>query len=136
MKAVLDTNVIVSAVLSSHGAPAALLRAWVEGAFELIASPLLLEELERVLAYPKLRQFISTEDAADLVDLIGRQSMMVDDPTDKPPVRSPDPGDDYLIALAAYARAVLVTGDGDLLGLADQIPVRTAAEFLTGLDLR
>ena len=133
MKAVLDTNVIVSAALSPHGAPAALLRAWVGGAFDLIASPLLLEELERVLVYPKLRQLISTEEAAELVELVGRQSVMVDDPTANPPVRSPDPGDDYLIALAATARAMLVTGDGDLLGLADQIPVMTAAEFLRAL---
>ncbi len=100
-----------------------------------LPAPLLLEELERVLAYPKLRLFISSEEAAEFVDLLGRQSVTADDPTAEPLVRSPDPGDDYLIALAATARAVLVTGDHDLLGLADHIPVMTPGEFLTGLEL-
>lgn len=55
MRAVLDPNVLVSAVLSPRGAPADVLRAWHDGRFELVVSPHLLDGLERVLAYPKLR---------------------------------------------------------------------------------
>jgi len=43
--------------------------------------------------------------------------MLADDPGGEPPVRSPDPGDDYLLALAAAQCAALVSGDGDLLSL-------------------
>ena len=50
------------------------------------------------------------------------------------PVRSRDPGDDYLIALAYSRKAVLVSGDRDLLELADRMPVFTPVEFLRWLD--
>jgi predicted nucleic acid-binding protein len=49
-------------------------------------------------------------------------------------VRSKDPGDDYLIALAASERALLVSGDGHLLDLREQIPVYSPREFLKLLD--
>jgi predicted nucleic acid-binding protein len=55
LHAILDANVLIAALLSPRGSPARLLRAWMNGAFELIVSPGLLAELERALAYPKLR---------------------------------------------------------------------------------
>jgi hypothetical protein len=58
LRAVLDPNVLISALLAPAGTPAAILRAWSAGAFELVASPLLLAELERALAYPNLRASI------------------------------------------------------------------------------
>lgn len=53
MRAVLDPNVVVSAALSRSGTPAKLLRAWLEGAYELVASPSLLGEPEEALGSPK-----------------------------------------------------------------------------------
>jgi predicted nucleic acid-binding protein len=47
-----------------------------------------------------------------------------------PPVRSVDAADDYLLALAAAADVVLVSGDAHLLSLRDQAPIYGAAEFL------
>ena len=61
---------------------------------------------------------------------IGDAADVVEDPEGEPPVRSNDPGDDYLIALAAVQRAVLVSGDKHLLGLAGRIPVYSPKEFL------
>lgn len=61
MRAVLEINVIVSALLSPTGSPARILRAWTDGAFDLIVSPMLLDGLARVLAYPKLRPHITTD---------------------------------------------------------------------------
>jgi len=49
VRAVLDPNVIISALLSPFGTPARILRAWREGAFELVASALLIAALERAL---------------------------------------------------------------------------------------
>jgi predicted nucleic acid-binding protein len=49
-------------------------------------------------------------------------------------VRSADPKDDSLVALAAAERAVIVSGDTHLTDLADRIPVCRAAEFLAELD--
>lgn len=133
MRAVLDTNVLISAVLSRSGAPAQLLELWLGGAFELVTSPKLLEELERVLAYPKIRSRVSEEEAEALVSLIAVGSITVADPTEFPSVRSRDPDDDFLISLAAQSRSILVSGAPDLLDLADQIPVSAPAGFLGSL---
>lgn len=134
MKAVLDPNVIISALISPRGSPAKVLQAWIDGTYELIASELLLVELERALAYPKLRQRIDAQEAAELIELLRRQADLVQDPDAPPAVLSPDPGDNYLIALAAAARAVIVSGDRHLLGLAEQLPVYSPASFLALLD--
>ncbi|MFZ9668914.1 MAG: putative toxin-antitoxin system toxin component, PIN family [Solirubrobacterales bacterium] len=133
MRAVLDPNVIISAALSPGGSPARVLTAWLEGRFEIIASPGLIDELERTLAYPKLHKRIPEPDAAALVRLVERGSVMREDPVDPPPI-SKDPGDDYLIALAAGSEAVLVSGDRDLLALAPEIPTFSAKKFLEWLE--
>jgi putative PIN family toxin of toxin-antitoxin system len=133
VRAVLDPNVLVSAVLAPGGAPARALRAWLEGAYELVVSPLLLAELERALAYPKVRARVTREEAVELVDLLRRHGDFVDDPPESFRVRSPDPGDDYLIALAAASGALLVSGDRHLLGLADELPVCSPSAFVVRL---
>ena len=130
MRAVLDPNVLISALLSRDGTPAQLLRAWIDGAFELLLSPLLLAELERALAYPKLRKRISAEEAEAFIEWLERSATVVDDPATTPPVRSTDPGDDYLLALAAHEQAALVSGDHHLLSLATTLPVHSPAAFL------
>lgn len=130
VRAVLDVNVIISALLSGRGAPARALRAWLHGEFELVVSPALLTELKRTLAYPKVAERISASDTDELLELLSRSAVLVDDPPGPPPVRSADPDDDYVISLAADARAVIVSGDHHLTDLAGQIPVYTLAQFL------
>lgn len=129
MRAVLDPNVLISALLSPAGRAADLLRAWQRGEFDLIVSALLVEELERALAYPKLRRRISEEDAHAFARWIAGSATLVDDPDEDPPVASRDAGDDYLIALAASSRAILVSGDQHLLELSREIPVETPLRF-------
>ncbi len=131
MRAILDPNVLISAVLSPSGTPATVLRAWLEGRFELVVSPLLLQELERAFAYPKLAERVESQEAEAFIEWLGREALVVDDPADPPASRSEDPGDDYLVALAATERAVIVSGDKHLLALTDQMPVLAPQEFLT-----
>jgi predicted nucleic acid-binding protein len=116
-------------VASRTGAPAELVRRWLAGEFELVASAALLAELERALRYPKLVARIAAADAAACVSLMRDRAEIASDPAD-PPRRSPDPDDDYLPALAEAERAVLVSGDRHLLGLADRMPVRSARAFV------
>ena len=130
MRAVLDPNVVISGVLSSRGAPADVLRVLAAGEFELIASQALLDELERALAYPKLRRHIGEPDAAELVRWVAGSATVVVDPETDPPVHSRDPDDDYLIALASAHRAALVSGDKHLLALEGEIPVFSPRAFL------
>jgi len=134
VRAVLDANVIISGLIAPHGTPAKVMRAWLDGAFELVVSALLLAELERALAYPKLRERINPAEVRELVDLLRREAQMVGDPDDPPSLGSADPGDDYLIALAAAASAAIVSGDRHLLDLAQRLPVYSPAEFLALLE--
>jgi putative PIN family toxin of toxin-antitoxin system len=134
VRAVLDPNVIISAVLSPKGAPAETLRVWIQGGYELIVSPLLLAELGRALGYPKLRKRIGAGEASLVIDWLQSSATVVKDPVDAPSVRSPDPGDDYLIALAESEQAVLVSGDDHLLGLSESLPIYSVARFLRDLE--
>jgi uncharacterized protein len=134
VRAVLDPNVVISALLSPSGSPAKVLRGWLDGAYELIVSPLLLEELERALAYPKLRERVSPAESRELLTLLREGGDLRDDPVEGPPVRSADPDDDYLIALAAAAQAIIVSGDRHLLDLEDAIPVYSSAGSLAVIE--
>ncbi|MGH2408193.1 MAG: putative toxin-antitoxin system toxin component, PIN family [Candidatus Limnocylindrales bacterium] len=136
MHAVLDVNVIVSALLSSGGTPALLIRAWRGGSFDLLISLLLLSELRRALSYPKLQARIALASSEEFLDGLNRFATVLADPASPPRVRSADPHDDYLIALAEAGNAFLVSGDNHLLSLAPRLPIRTPAEFLALLDAR
>ena len=121
---------IISATLSPGGTPGRVFRLWFEGAYELVVSAKLLDELERAFGYPKLQDRVPAIEAQELLEILARSSTKFQDPDKAPDVRSPDPDDDYLIALAAETPSVLVSGDSDLLGLSGQIPVRPPSSFL------
>jgi uncharacterized protein len=133
LRAVLDTNVLISALLSRTGAPAELIARWRDGAFELIVSPLLLEELSRALAYPKVRDRVDASDAAGFVRLLREQGSMQDDP-EEVPKRAADRADDYVLALAESQKAVVVSGDQHLIDLAGSLPVFTPRELVGMLE--
>ena len=121
MRAVLDANVLISAILSPRGSPARLVLAWQAGAFDLVVSPLLLAEVRRALAFPKLERLVPPGDADAFVGWLSRPAKLAIDPGGLPPVRSDDPDDDYLIALAAAERALLVSGDVHLTSLPNRV---------------
>jgi len=130
-RVVVDVGVVVSGLLAADGPPGRLLDAWRDGAFDLIVSPLWLAELERVLARPKIRRFVGPDDAAELGAAFVLQAEFVDDPPPQAGL-TPDPGDDYLVALARAARADhLVSGDAHLTNLrSPDPPVLTPRSFL------
>jgi uncharacterized protein len=132
VRAVLDPNILIAAVLSPSGAPAQLVSRWLAGEFDLIVSEALLDELERALAYPKLRRRIPQDDAAAFVVLL-RAAAIVAPGSETSSHRSADPDDDYLLALAEHERAILVSGDQHLLDLAGTLPIQTARSFLDRL---
>jgi uncharacterized protein len=134
VRAVLDPNVLVSAVLSGRGTPARVVRAWLAGAYELVVSPHLLVEVDRVLAYPKIRKRVTADESAGFIALLAAEADGQPDPDAPPSVASADVNDDHLIALAEAATAVLVSGDHHLLDLAGRIPVYSPAEFLGLLE--
>lgn len=133
-RVVFDPNVLVSALISRCGAPAALYLAVTRGRFELVVSPQLLAELERVLARTKFRRYASLKQVRAFVDAVGRLAIPLEDPPAEPDL-TPDPGDDYLVALARTSAAeAIVSGDRHLLGLHDpDPPVLTPRGFLEQL---
>jgi putative PIN family toxin of toxin-antitoxin system len=134
VRALLDANVLVSALLSRTGAPARLVTLWLDAAFELIVCPALLAEVESALAHRKLRARIEPADAERFVQLLSELAEMVPDPDRPPSVRSADPGDDYLLAVAAREQVPLVSGDNHLLALRERAPVFSPREFLDRLE--
>ena len=133
MRVVLDANVLVSAALSRSGVPARLLTAALEAEIELVACPALLDETARALASPKLRRRVEPADAERLLDLVRELADVVPDPEGPAPIHSPDPADDYLLALAAREQVPLVSGDEHLLGLGGRAPVFSPRELLEQL---
>jgi putative PIN family toxin of toxin-antitoxin system len=105
-----------------------------DGAFELVVSDLLLAELERTLAYPKLRRRIPEADAVAAVSWLRRSAVAAADEPVPAELTCTDPGDNYLVALAAAQCCLLVSGDSHLLELAPRLPVVTARAFLGLLD--
>jgi uncharacterized protein len=133
VRAVADVNVLISAALSARGPSAEILRNNRDGVFEMVVSELLIAGLTRALAYPKIRKRFPAEKAAAFVSWVRDYGTLAKDPPDPAPIRSPDPDDDYLLALAISRRAFLVTGDQHLLGLREDLPIFTPAEVVTKL---
>lgn len=133
-RAVLDPGVLVSALITPAGTPAKLLAQAHGGELKLIVSPLLLAELEGVLRREKFRPYVDLDTVRDYLDLLRGDAVNAADPEGPPPLRSADPDDDYLIALAHSQNAVLVSGDSDLLDLAGEAPIHSPADFLAILS--
>ena len=79
LRAVVDVNVLVSAVLSPRGAPAAVVQAWQSGRFEIVASPALFAELEAVASRSRLSERLGDAGRA-LIDLLRATAILHDDP--------------------------------------------------------
>ena len=117
MRLVLDTNILVSALLMPHTVPARLVKAWRMDGFTLLTSAVQIDELARVTRYPKIRNRLTPALAGRLINELRDMSVNV---TDLPPAdASQDPYDNYLLSIAEGGRAdYLVTGDKrDLLSL-------------------
>lgn len=79
MRILLDTNVLVAALITKNTPPDLLYRAWVRGDFELVTSREQLDELERVLTYEKLRRFVSRDEAQLLLETMDTRAHLVTD---------------------------------------------------------
>lgn len=133
LRAVLDTNVLLSGIAYPGSVPGKLIVAWRHGALEVVLSEYILDELRRVL--PKLahRHGLNANEIDDLIDALSIQVELVEpEAVDEPELADPNdqPVLGTLIAALHGAQAeVLITGDPALLALGDRYPIRTPAEF-------
>ena len=137
MKLVLDTNVLVSALLTKGTPPDQLYQAWKAGRFALAISTWQINELRRVLGYEKLQHYLNRFEASLLLENIDSTAQIVE--VLAPRTESPDPDDNWILASAVVSQAdLLVTGDkNDLLQLKQVegiqiVNARTAWEVVSG----
>lgn len=115
MLVILDTNVLVSAVISPRSTCALLLHAVRQGQLDCVVSPALVGELEGALGKRKVVPYLSARQAGRYVDELRTLCQVVPDPGGAGGMTR-DPKDDYLVALAlAVGADLLVSGDRDLL---------------------
>ena len=136
IRAVLDTNVVVSALLFS-GPPSRLISAWQSGRLRLVVSAPILDEYIRVLAYPKFK-LTNTEIRGLLEEeLIPFMETVTAVPTNVPDLRDPDDAKFITCAVAAGVRW-LVSGDDDLLSLhhVESVDILSVTAFLQQLKRR
>ncbi|HXV61695.1 MAG TPA: putative toxin-antitoxin system toxin component, PIN family [Vicinamibacteria bacterium] len=136
MRILLDTNVLVAALITKNTPPDLLYQAWRRGEFELVTSDAQLDELRRVLNYQKLRRFVSREEAKLLLETIDARARIVED---LPEVAlSRDPHDNMILATAIKAGASLaVSGDKEGMLALEQvqgIPIVTPRAALARLS--
>lgn len=109
MRVVLDTNVLFSALISPHGAPDLIYRAWRATRFDLIASLIQLDEIRRASRYPKLKAILQPAKVGTMVNNLQR-AIVLEHLTIK--AETEDPDDDFLLAMALAGDAnYLITGD-------------------------
>ena len=138
MRIVLDTNVLVSALISGDGPPGRVLAAVKRGRLMLVTSEAQLAELRTVVGRERLRPYIRAEEAEDLIrNLAAIGEVAGDLPTVSV---SHDPDDNVILATAIAGQAdLIVSGDKKhmlALGQVDGIPIVPAAAAADRLALR
>lgn len=133
LRVVLDTNVLLSGIAYPASVPGKILAAWRHGSVDVLLSAFILDELRRVL--PRLAQChgLKAAEIDDLVDALCIQAEVIEPASGaQPDLRDTDDQPVLATLLAALKTSgadYLITGDKDLLALADRYPIVTPAKF-------
>ena len=112
MRVVLDTNVLLSALISPHGPPDRIYRAWRSARFEIVTSTAQLDEIRRASRYPKLRAILPPHRLGAMVNNLQRAIILETLPDSSEAMALADLNDAFLLAMALAGEAnYLVTGD-------------------------
>ncbi len=123
IRAVLDCNVLISALIQPRGPSARILDLLASQGFECVLSAAILEEARRVLRYPRLRRRIalSRDEQKAFFDSLSVLSLHVEDIPAERPIIEADPSDDvYVQAAIAGDAGFIVSGDRHLLDLKER----------------
>jgi len=134
IRAVLDTNVLISGLISTRAPPRRAIDAWLAGKYVLVTSMYLVQELVSVLSYPRIeaRLHLSDEERDAILAALLTQAEVTPGHLALSGVTR-DPKDDAVVACAVEGRAdLIISGDEDLLTLGDYegIQVVTPAQFV------
>jgi len=136
---VIDTNILVSALLSKKGSPALVLNAWRERKFLVITSDNAITEVERVLQELAStgKYIISKEDIESILNLLHKDAILVPGQIDTMGAIPQDPDDEKYLSITLEAEAKeIISGDSHLLDLVSyqNIKIQSASEFLASLE--
>jgi putative PIN family toxin of toxin-antitoxin system len=136
MRVVLDTGILIAALITKDTPPDQIYQAWRKQRFELVTSVWQLDEFRRVSRYPKLRKYLQPIEAGNLLNGLRYQALVLEALPDVD--LSDDPDDNPLLAMAMAAEAdYLVSGDRrDVLSLkkVGKTRILTARRFLSILN--
>jgi len=111
IRAVLDANVLISGLISRKGTPGQILDAWLKGHFRNCISPAILNEISRVLKYPRIAERLGTDEADKMLYFLSALSEWVEVKKELR-VLTRDPSDNAYLSCAVDAGAdYLVTGN-------------------------
>lgn len=133
LRVVLDTNVLLSGIAYPASVPGKIMSAWRHGSVDVLLSAYILDELRRVLPRLAHRHGLTLAEIEDLVDALSIQAEVIEPlPCAEPDLR--DVNDlpvlgTLLAALKASDVDYLVTGDKDLLAMAERYPIVAPAKF-------
>jgi putative PIN family toxin of toxin-antitoxin system len=132
VRVVLDTNILISALITRNTPPDKLYQAWLRGEIELVISDAQVAEIYDVLSRPRLRRFLDADEADAIAENIATRALVI---TELPVVNvSPDPKDNPVLASAIAGKAeLIVSGDKKHmldLGEVEGIPIVTARKAL------
>lgn len=136
MRIVMDSNVLISALIAPQGTSAKLVRLLTaEDQIVFLISSDTMEELRRVLLYPKIKKLLkwSSHETDRFLSSIELLSEYVNENIPVPALECRDPKDIQIMRAAVQGQAdYLITGDHDLLDLetVSRIPIVSPAEFL------
>lgn len=112
MRVVLDPNVLLAALISSHNPPDIIYRAWLAARFDLVTGAAQLDELRRVSRYPKIRAILPAHRVGTMMNNIQRAIVLNTLPPLPNGIDADDPNDVFLLAMSLAGEAdYLVTGD-------------------------
>ncbi len=120
IRAVVNTDVLISGLLSADGPAGEIVDRWLAGEFTLLTSNQMLSECERILAHPTLQQDLRLDNLPkeDLMALLRDRSEKTEVPRSVSPVMVPNPFDEVVLTSAVAGHAdYLVTEEEDLLAL-------------------
>lgn len=134
MRAVIDTNVLISGFISRESYPAKLVDGWVEKRFEPVVSEEIIKEYREVFARDRFSALGSVEERLKLLGtLLSFEHVVLVNPQERICMVKDDPRDDIFLECAAAGECeFIISGDQHLLKLKQykNIKVITAKEFI------